>query len=153
MAHRNLSQTEIEELLASGRVVRIALFAGGERYLVPVGYLWLDGFLWFVSMEGKKTRMAAMQPRVVFQVDTSAQTGVFEWRSVIGEGRIEAVTEIVEIERIRPALFGRFPDIPAWMAAEYEERGREGLLRWFRIRPEHMTGRVAGKRDKAGVAG
>ncbi len=153
MAHRDLTHTEIEKLLTSERVVRIALFADGERYLVPVGYLWRDSFLWFVSMEGKKTRMAALQPRVAFQVDTSAQTGVFEWRSVIGQGRIEAVTDTAEIERIRPALFGRFPDIPAWMAAEYEERGREGLLRWFRIRPEHMTGRVAGNRDAAGVSG
>jgi nitroimidazol reductase NimA-like FMN-containing flavoprotein (pyridoxamine 5'-phosphate oxidase superfamily) len=145
MAHRDLSQTEIEELLGSERVVRIALHAGGKRYLVPLGYVWLDGFLWFVSMEGRKIRMAALQPKVAFQVDTSARTGVFEWRSVTGEGTIEAVTDAAEIERIRSALFGRFPDIPDWMAAEYSQRDRGGLLRWFRIRPTRMTGRLAGR--------
>ncbi len=145
MAHRDLSPSEIEQLLESERVVRIALHAGGERYLVPLGYVWLDGFICFVSMDGRKTRLAAANPDVAFQVDTSARTGIFEWRSVIGEGRIEAVTDAAEIERIRPALFGRFPDIPDWMAAEYDERGRDGLLRWFRLGPRRMTGRLAGK--------
>jgi nitroimidazol reductase NimA-like FMN-containing flavoprotein (pyridoxamine 5'-phosphate oxidase superfamily) len=145
MAHRDLSQNETEQLLASERVVRIALEAGGERYVVPVGYVWLDGALCFVSMDGRKTRMAAANPEVAFQVDTSARTGVFEWLSVIGEGCVEPVTAPAEIERIRPALFGRFPDIPDWMSTEYEKRGREGLLHWFRIRPTRMTGRIAGK--------
>jgi uncharacterized protein len=143
MAHRDLSQTEIEQLLESERVVRVALDAGGERYVVPVGYVWLDGALCFVSMEGRKTRMAAANPEVAFQVDTSARTGVFEWSSVIGEGRVESVTTPGEIERIRPALFGRFPDIPDWMSTEYEKRGREGLLHWLRIRPTRMSGRLA----------
>src|SRR5512141_1010663 len=133
MAHRDLSQHEIEQLLKSERVVRIALDANGERYVVPVGYVWLDGALCFVSMDGRKTRMAAANPQAGFQVDTSAETGVFEWCSVTGEGRIEPVTTPSEIERIRPALFGRFPDIPDWMSKEYEKRGHEGLLHWFRI--------------------
>ncbi len=149
MAHRDLSQTEIEQLLASERVLRLALHAAGEHYLVPLGYVWLDGFIWVVSTEGRKTRLAAMNPDVAFQVDTSARTGVFEWRSVTGEGSIQAVTDAAEIERIRPALFGRFPDMPEWMAVEYERRGRHGLLRWFRIKPARMSGRWAGQPDPA----
>ena len=145
MAHRDLSRNEIEELLRSERVVRIALHAAGERYLVPVGYVWLEGFLYFVALEGRKTRMAAIQPEVAFQVDTSARTGVFEWRSVTGEGAIDAVTDPAQIENIRPALFGQFSDIPEWMSVEYQQRGREGLLRWYRIRPAVMTGRLAGR--------
>jgi uncharacterized protein len=147
MAHRDLSQNEIEQLLQAERVVRIALDANGERYVVPVGYVWLDGALCFVSMEGRKTRMASLNPAVAFQVDTSAQTGVFEWRSVAGEGRVEAISDPSEIEKIRPTLFGRFPDIPDWMSKEYDKRGREGLLHWFRIRPTLMTGRLAAPPD------
>jgi nitroimidazol reductase NimA-like FMN-containing flavoprotein (pyridoxamine 5'-phosphate oxidase superfamily) len=148
MAHRDLSQGEIEEILMSERVVRIAFCAGRERYLVPLGYVWLDGFICFVSMEGRKTRMASVQPDVAFQVDTSAKTGVFEWRSVTGEGTVDAVTDPAEIARIRPALFGRFPDIPGWMSEEFASRDSAGLLRWFRIRPTLLTGRAGGVRPR-----
>ncbi len=143
MPHRDLSQSEIEQLLRSERVVRIALDAPGERYLVPVGYVWLDRTLCFVTMEGRKTRMISGNQDVAFQVDTSARTGVFEWQSVIGEGLVEPVTDPAEIERIRPALFDRFPDIPPWMSAEYDQRGQSGLLHWFRIRPGRVSGRLA----------
>jgi hypothetical protein len=58
------------------------------------------------------------------------------------------VTDPSEIDRIRPALFGRFPDIPAWMAEEYANRDSAGLLRWFRIRPTLLTGRAGGVRPR-----
>ena len=128
-------------MLESERIIRIGLDADGERYLVPLGYVWLNGRIYCFTTPGKKTRMAGKNPYVSFQIDNSAVKDPFNWTSVIGEGKIESVTDSMEIETIRPMLFDRFQDMPEWAAKEYGERHRSGDLVCLRIVPDRMTGR------------
>jgi nitroimidazol reductase NimA-like FMN-containing flavoprotein (pyridoxamine 5'-phosphate oxidase superfamily) len=146
MPHRILAEQEIENLLAAERIVRIGFESAGERYLVPVGYLWYNGFIHFAGTRGKKTRMAGENPNVSFQIDTSSTSGVYEWMSVTGEGRIEFVLDLEEIAEIGRRLFARFHDMPTWMAVEYLEKADSGRLVWMRIRPGTVTGRMSGPR-------
>ncbi|MEE8573424.1 MAG: pyridoxamine 5'-phosphate oxidase family protein [Gemmatimonadota bacterium] len=79
MPRYELSVDETIRVLAGEKVVRVAFHDGGALYLIPLGYVWLDSALFAVAEPGRKARMAKSNPTVAFQVDTSAETGVFEW--------------------------------------------------------------------------
>ena len=141
MAFTELSQSEIDRVLADERVVRVAFEADGQRYLVPLGFVCHRGALYAMTTRGRKTRMATSNPRVSFQIDTSASTGPFLWQSVSGEGMFDIVTDPREIETVSPLLVTRFPDMPEWMQTEYAELGRQGHVVFVRIRPSQLAGR------------
>lgn len=129
MRHETLTDAEIAGFLATQRVVRVAFHDGGELYLVPLGYVWHEGALCCGTSDGRKTEMASRQPRVAFQVDNSCVAGLLDWTSVTGEGLFEPD----DSPQLRAALFARFADVPRQEIA--------GTLRYFRIRPLHMSGR------------
>jgi nitroimidazol reductase NimA-like FMN-containing flavoprotein (pyridoxamine 5'-phosphate oxidase superfamily) len=141
MAFTELSQPEVDRLLAAERIVRIGFDADGERYLVPLGFVWHEGALCAMTTLGRKTRMAATNPHVSFQLDTSATTGPFSWQSVSGAGTFEIVTDPSRIEGIAARLTERFPDMPAWMQDEYARRQERGEVVIVCIRPERIAGR------------
>jgi nitroimidazol reductase NimA-like FMN-containing flavoprotein (pyridoxamine 5'-phosphate oxidase superfamily) len=141
MAFKDLSESEIDRVLADERVVRVAFEANGERYLVPLGYAWHRGMLYAMTTHGRKTRMAAVNPRVSFQVDTSARTGLFSWQSVSGEGTFELLADPGEIETVSALLAARFDDMPPWMIDEYAALMQQGRTVFVRIRPSRLAGR------------
>ena len=141
MAFKELNRAEVDDVLSAERVVRIGFEANGERYLVPLGFVSHRGALYAMTTHGRKTRMAAVNPKVSFQIDTSARTGVFSWHSVSGEGLFEIVTDSKEIEAVSPLLVSRFTDMPNWMQAEYGERQERGEVVFVRIRPSQLVGR------------
>ena len=141
MAFKTLSQNEVDRLLSEERVVRIAFEANGERYLVPLGFVFHRGALYAMTTFGRKTQMAATNPEVSFQVDTAARTGLFSWHSVSGEGTFEIVTDAKEIEAVATLLVAQFPDMPDWMQAEYARKQERGEVVFVRLRPGQMTGR------------
>jgi nitroimidazol reductase NimA-like FMN-containing flavoprotein (pyridoxamine 5'-phosphate oxidase superfamily) len=112
MAFKEMSQSEIDRLFEVERVVRVGFEANAERYLVPLGFVRHLGALYAMTTRGRKTRIAAVNPEVSFQIDTSARTGPFSWHSVSGEGTFEEVTDSAELEAISPFLVSRFPDMP-----------------------------------------
>jgi nitroimidazol reductase NimA-like FMN-containing flavoprotein (pyridoxamine 5'-phosphate oxidase superfamily) len=136
-----LTPAQIDAFLPTQRILRLAMDANGERYLVPLGYVWLDGALWCVTLRGRKTRLLEMNPRVAFQIDDSATRDDFDWTSVSGEGEVEFVTDAASISRASQAWFERFSDMPGWAAKQYEARQRGGELVWLRIRPARLSGR------------
>ena len=141
MASVELSPQEIQEFLETERIIRIGLDADGERYLIPLGYVWMKDALYCMTTTGKKTRMAEKNPRVSFQIDNSATKNPFDWTSVIGEGKIEIIIDSARVEEVRPALFSRFQDIPAWAVRELEEKSGTSPMICLRIVPDQMTGR------------
>ena len=141
MASAALTTQEMTDLLCSERIIRIAFDADGERYLVPLGYVWRNGAIYCLTAQGKKTRMAKKNPHVSFQIDNAAGKGPFEWTSVTGEGEIKFVIDSVEVEEVHPLLFDRFNDMPEWAARELVDTGKSSSMLWFRIEPKHMTGR------------
>jgi uncharacterized protein len=141
MAFKEMSRSEIDHLLDVERIVRVGFEAHGERYLVPLGFVWHQGALYAMTTRGRKTRMAVANSKVSFQIDTSASTGPFSWQSVSGEGTFEVVTASSELEAIGPLLASRFPDMPDWMQAEYAEKQKQGHVVFVRLRPSQLTGR------------
>ena len=136
----NMTPEQRSEFLSTQRVVRIAFDADGERYLIPLGYVWRENALYCMTKRGRKTRMAAANPRVSFQVDDSCETRLFTYRSITGEGIFEIVTDAGEIEGMMPAFVSRFPDTPDWAQAESAAMWAKGELVMARIRPQVMSG-------------
>ncbi len=141
MAHRDLREEEIWNVLAEEQVVRIAFHDGESHYLVPLGYVRLQAALCGVAGRGRKTDMAEARPSVAFQVDSSSSTGLFEWKSVTGEGRFEIVTNNTEKQEVLAALQPVMAEAPAWWQREQASRMAAGELEVWRVTPTTIEGR------------
>jgi nitroimidazol reductase NimA-like FMN-containing flavoprotein (pyridoxamine 5'-phosphate oxidase superfamily) len=135
-----LSPIELEAVLVSQRIIRVAFAAAGERYLVPMFYTWHAGALLGITTPGRKTALAAAEPAVAFQIDTVPETGPWGWTSVTGEGRFEAFSPPGALPDHMARVQARLVDAPAWVQADLGERfARLGIVPW-RIQPSVMTG-------------
>jgi len=140
MPRNEMAPSEVSEVLTREDVVRVAFHDGKEIYLIPLGYVWRAAALYGVTEAGRKTRLAAASPGVAFQVDTAAQTGLFEWESVTGSGRFEIVGDDDEKREALEGLLALADDAPAWWRDEQGPRMTSGRLLVWRLRPDRMTG-------------
>jgi nitroimidazol reductase NimA-like FMN-containing flavoprotein (pyridoxamine 5'-phosphate oxidase superfamily) len=140
MSQREMSAGEVLEFLAGRRVGRFAFHAVGRAYLIPLGYVLQGEVLCVATSAGEKTRLAAQQPRVAFQVD-DAHESLVGWRSVTGEGVWEVVAEPAEREAILELLLQRFPELAAWGRGEARTKAAGGALVLARVRPLWSSGR------------
>ena len=142
MAQRELTRDEIELLMREQRTIRVAFSVPGRLYLLPLGYVWLDGALHLMTTAGQKTEMASASGRVAFQLDDSAEKGMLGWSSVTGEGEWEIVADGATQKMIAAALIARFPELREWAAREASVKESAGALLFARIKPVWITGRA-----------
>ena len=130
----------MERLLATELLVRVGFTVGEERYLTPFGYLWFEGQLCGITSPGRKVRLAQEDPRVSFQIDTSATTGPFSWSSVTGQGTFAVTEKHDRITQVRGLFDARMPDFPEWVRKMEDQQQAAGDLLAWSIRPSGMTG-------------
>ena len=135
-----MSDDEARQLLESCDLLRVAFHDGTEPYLIPLGCVWHDDALYGVTDSGRKTQIASEHSLVAFQVDTSRQTGIFEWESVTGQGRFEIVADPTEIGQAMAKLQPFVAGAPDWWREEQAPRMATGELLVWRIRPTTATG-------------
>lgn len=93
-----LTEIQINNLLTSQVVGRIACCAGKRPYLVPVLYVFDGKYIYGQSREGMKLDLLRKNPEVCFEVD--AMTDVANWQSVVIYGTFEELSgEEAEYER------------------------------------------------------
>jgi len=143
MSRTPLTDDECRQVLAGERVVRVTFQDEGSLYLIPLGYVWLESALHGVTDKGRKTEIAARQPHVAFQVDTSTRSGIWEWESVTGEGRFELVDDS-DRQKVFAALWPIIEEAPDWWRQEQAPKLAAGTLVAWRIQPTHMAGRRYG---------
>ncbi len=141
MPYREIDPDELLQLLATEEVVRIAFHSIKGIYVIPLGYVLVSGQLAGLAQRGRKLELAASNPRVGFQVDSSARTGPFEWWSVTGEGDFRVVTEISPVEHVLRAMRPAMERAPAWWQAEQEEQLKQGEIVAWQLQATWMTGR------------
>ena len=141
MPAHDLSSEEAIDVLAIEHLVRVAFLDGASSYLIPLGYVWSGSALYGVLEPGKKTRIAASNPSIAFQVDTSCTTGLFEWASVTGTGRFEVVASQEERQHAMSALQPVIAEAPEWWQEEQAPRVASGALQVWKIVPEKFDGR------------
>jgi nitroimidazol reductase NimA-like FMN-containing flavoprotein (pyridoxamine 5'-phosphate oxidase superfamily) len=129
-----------ERVLETGELVRVCFRDNDSVHLIPLGYVWLDGALYGVTEAGRKTELASANPRVTFQVDTSRETGLFEWESVMGHGDFELVTSPQERAAAIVQLEAFVARAPGWWKAEQGPKLASGQLLVWRVRPAVLTG-------------
>ncbi|MEJ2312178.1 MAG: pyridoxamine 5'-phosphate oxidase family protein [Gemmatimonadales bacterium] len=140
MPRTDLSRDETLRVLEREGVVRVAFDDGDAPYLIPLGYTWLESALFGVADPGKKTRLAASNSDVAFQVDTSAETGVFEWESVTGDGVFEIVADETARRRALSALGPVIAQAPEWWRNEQTSKMADGSLLVWKITPTRLSG-------------
>lgn len=82
-----LTDVQIDLVLYSQLVGRIGCYAEGRIYVVPITYVFHQGFIYAQSNEGLKLRMMRINPHVCFQ--TEVMENMANWRSVIAWGEFE----------------------------------------------------------------
>lgn len=81
---RQLSSTEIDDLLRKQIVGRIGCTYENEVYIIPMSYAYDGEYVYCHSYEGKKIEIMRKNPKVCFQVDEMKNMG--NWKSVIAWG-------------------------------------------------------------------
>ncbi len=140
MSRQDLTHDETLQVLATQDLVRVAFRDGPSSYLIPLGYVWLPPALYGVADTGRKTRLAERNPNVSFQVDTSSRTGVFEWRSVTGEGKFEIVDNVKQKQEVFAALEPVIRQAPDWWRRQQGPRIASGDLLVWKITPTNLAG-------------
>ena len=134
---KELTRTEIDELLRAQTVGRVGCHADGLTYVVPVIFAWDGESVYVVTIEGQKTRMLRANPSVCFEVDEYEGPGV--WRSAILQGEYEEL-DAEETQLALALLRERFS---GGGARRPSETGRAPVA--FRIRVREATGRSVGR--------
>src|SRR5689334_9060974 len=83
----SLTTEQIEHVLQSGLIGRIGCHNDKHVYIVPVTYVYRDGYVYAHSQEGLKVQMMRKNPKVCFEVDSIE--GMTNWRCVVIQGTFE----------------------------------------------------------------
>jgi hypothetical protein len=90
---KEMSRPEIDQFLTCARIGRIGLISKEGPYIVPVGFGYSDGKIFFhTCREGLKMEAIRSNPNVCFEVDESISDGSLA-KSVIIWGRVEVIEE------------------------------------------------------------
>ena len=142
MLWRPLSHDEVEALLLAERIVRVGFSGESNPYVIPLGYVWVDGAMWGTTRRGRKTELANRDPRVGFTVDDSLTSRPHYWRSCVGRGEFEVVPLDEFLSTAAARLRAAFPDNPESHLRDWTDGLSDGSSVCWRIRPSEITGRV-----------
>ncbi len=99
-----LNETQINNILSSQVLGRLACVNGIQPYVVPVAYVYDGKYIYGQSNEGMKLELLRKNPKVCFEVDT--MTDMHNWNSVIVVGEFEELKKAAA-KKARDILFGR----------------------------------------------
>ncbi len=139
---RDLSNSEIQELLRTERVGHVAVLDGDTPYVSPLSFVYADGAIFFRTMEGRRLEAIRSHPRVSMEV-TQMGPGAADWRSVLVVGDAEILEDrsasskyaALIVAKYR-AAYGVVEHMPEWIL--------DPSAYVVRIEPIEVTGRAAG---------
>jgi uncharacterized protein len=82
-----LSSAEIEQLLTSNVIGRIGCYANQKMFVVPITYIYDEGYVIGHTIEGLKISILRQNPECCFEVDV--MENIANWKSVIAWGTFE----------------------------------------------------------------
>lgn len=100
----HLNEMQIENVLVSQVLGRLACTDGEQPYIVPVTYAYDGKYIYGQTKEGKKLNILRKNPHVCFEVDM--MTDMANWQSVLVYGIFEELNE-QEALQARDILFNR----------------------------------------------
>jgi nitroimidazol reductase NimA-like FMN-containing flavoprotein (pyridoxamine 5'-phosphate oxidase superfamily) len=101
----SLSIEQINDLLKTEMVGRIGMVIDKKVYVVPITYVYHDGYLYSHSHEGQKITGMNENPNVCFEIDRISNLA--NWQSLIISGVYEELKSEEEILHARKILSDR----------------------------------------------
>ena len=150
-----MSRAEVDQFLTCARVGRVGIALDDGPYIVPVGYAYEGGEIFFHScFTGLKMDGMRENPNVCFEVDESTSDASM-YKSVIARGTVEIIEDR---ERMRPYL-QRLIDKYRVPVGFDEYMGRPGrypdkemsVVRVCVVRPREMTGQLMVRIDRESI--
>jgi nitroimidazol reductase NimA-like FMN-containing flavoprotein (pyridoxamine 5'-phosphate oxidase superfamily) len=145
MPSTQMTWDETEQFLTCARVGRLGLSLREGPYIVPVGYVYSDGKIFFHTCEkGLKMQKIRKNPRVCFEVDeTISDTSMY--KSVTILGTIEIVEDKEKMIPYLQKLIDKYriaQDFDEYMKKPGRDREKElNEVRICVIKPAEVTGR------------
>ena len=99
-----LNEAQINNVLSSQVLGRMACTNGKQPYIVPVTYTYDGKYIYGQTNEGTKLRTLRKNPNVCFEVDM--MTDMANWQCVLVYGRFEELKG-PQAEKAHEVLFGR----------------------------------------------
>jgi nitroimidazol reductase NimA-like FMN-containing flavoprotein (pyridoxamine 5'-phosphate oxidase superfamily) len=141
-----LSKEQIENILSSQSLGRLACTDGHNPYITPVTYTYDGKYIYGQTNEGKKLHIVRKNPNVCFEVDV--MTDMRNWQSVIVYGKFEELKG-KEADAARDILFGRIFSLMTSstihphghdVTSTIDDKNRvKGIM--YRIQMKEVTGR------------
>jgi nitroimidazol reductase NimA-like FMN-containing flavoprotein (pyridoxamine 5'-phosphate oxidase superfamily) len=99
-----LNEMQINNILSSQMIGRLACSMGRQPYIVPVTYTYDGEYIYGQTNEGRKLQILRKNPNVCFEVDM--MTDMRNWQSVIVYGKFEELKN-ADAQKARDILFSR----------------------------------------------
>jgi nitroimidazol reductase NimA-like FMN-containing flavoprotein (pyridoxamine 5'-phosphate oxidase superfamily) len=100
-----LTREQCEHVLRGQLVGRIGCHAAGKVYVIPVTYVFSEGYIYAHSKEGLKVKMMRKNPKVCFEVEE--RDSMRDWRTVIVWGKYEEMKTLPEMKKAMKVLNDR----------------------------------------------
>jgi nitroimidazol reductase NimA-like FMN-containing flavoprotein (pyridoxamine 5'-phosphate oxidase superfamily) len=142
-----LTIDQMNSLITSQALGRLACTDGLHPYIVPVTYTYNGKFIYGQTNEGKKLDVLRKNPNVCFQVER--MSNMRNWESVLVYGQFEELKDPEEIEMATNTLHDRFFHLVTsgtthgfnkGESVEVEDTNRLKQV-LYKIKIERMTGR------------
>jgi nitroimidazol reductase NimA-like FMN-containing flavoprotein (pyridoxamine 5'-phosphate oxidase superfamily) len=141
----SLTKNQSERVLLGTMIGRIGCYSAGKTYVVPITFVFDNGYIYAHSKEGLKVKMMRKNSKVCFQVDQI--DNMTNWRSVILWGKFEELKSPTEQEKARMILTSGFeafqtsesvkPEIGTLEVSPHKEEKPV----FYRISIDEITGR------------
>jgi nitroimidazol reductase NimA-like FMN-containing flavoprotein (pyridoxamine 5'-phosphate oxidase superfamily) len=137
---KELSDSEIVELLQRTGYGHLACSRDDEPYVVPVHFAYDEGEIYIYTTEGKKYEMIKVNPRVCLQAEEVADNQ--HWRSVIVDGEAIQIVDEKDREQAMELITAVNPTLtPAVSIHWMDSWVRENIEVIYRVHPLRMSGR------------
>jgi nitroimidazol reductase NimA-like FMN-containing flavoprotein (pyridoxamine 5'-phosphate oxidase superfamily) len=145
MPTQDMTTEEIDQFLVCARVGRLGLGLPDGPYVVPVGYAYANGKVFFHTCSaGQKMSALRGRPRVCFEVDEALSDGSM-YKSVVVFGTAEILDEPKAMIPYLQALVDKYrvsASFDEYMAKPGRNRAKElAAVRICVITPTKVTGR------------
>jgi len=152
MPVKEMTSTEIEQFLTCARVGRLGVSLKDEPYVVPIGYAYSNGRIFFHTCnKGLKMDSIKKNPNVCFEVD-EALSDASTFKSVITFGTAEIIDDEKKMIPYLQQLINKYrvPEtFDKYMSKPGKNREKElKAVRICVITPKKITGRKLMPKDK-----
>lgn len=143
---KEMTPEEVDQFLTCSRVGRLGVLLGNSPYIIPVGYGYDDGLIFFhTCFKGLKMESIKRNPHVCFEVD-EALSDISMYKSVIILGMVEIIDNKEKMMFYLQKLINKYRvpvSFDEYMSSPLRNREKElDIVRICLIRPTKITSRI-----------